>query len=68
MSLGEAHLIARMQVALIGEDVCHSVAWTTVEEAERQRAADRILIQEAVIMAWPLLSEWERRVLRRYAP
>lgn len=66
--MGEAHLIARMQVALVGEGVMHSIPWTTADECDRQLTADRILIQEAVIMAWPLLAWWERDVVRRWGP
>ena len=68
VSPGEAHLIARMQVALVGEGVLHSIPWSTEDEFQRQRMADDILIQEAVIMAWPLLADWERRAVRRWGP
>lgn len=68
MTMGEAHLIARMQVALVGEGILHSIAWTTVDETQRQRTADELLIQEAVIMAWPLLMDWERNTVRHWGP
>lgn len=67
MSPGEAHLIARMQVALVGEGVLHSMNLTgTVEEYEAQMEADQRVIRLAVEMAWPLLQEYERRTLRRW--
>jgi hypothetical protein len=68
MTMGEAHLIARMQVALVEEGILHSIAWTTVDETQRQRTADELLIQEAVIMAWPLLMDGERSTVRHWGP
>lgn len=58
MTENEASLIARMQVALIGEGVHH---WMHSEE---QRDTDVALIKEAVKIAWPELKDWERRTLR----
>jgi hypothetical protein len=66
VSPGEAYLIARMQVALVGEGVLHSVNGTTVEEVEQQLAADTDVIRAAVTTAWPMLAEWERNTVRRW--
>lgn len=67
MSPGEAYLIARMQVALVGEGVLHSMdLGATVEEYEAQMEADQRVIRLAVDMAWPMLKDWERRTLRRW--
>lgn len=67
MNPGVAYLIARMQVALVGEGVLHSISLSgTVEEYEQQLAADTDIIREAVTAAWPMLAEHERRTVRRW--
>lgn len=62
MTKNEASLIARMETALISEGVHH---WMHSEE---QRDTDVILIREAVKIAWPELTEAERRTLRHWRP
>lgn len=65
MNPGVAHLIARMQVALVSEGVLHSMDLSaTTEEYEAQMEADQAVIRLAVTTAWPMLKDGERRVLR----
>jgi hypothetical protein len=67
VSPGEAYLIARMQAALVSEGVLHSINLCgTVEEYEQQMAADTDVIRAAVTTAWPMLDEYERRLVRKW--
>jgi hypothetical protein len=70
VSPGEAYLIARMQVALVGEGVLHSINMkdTTAVEVEQQLEADQAVIREAVCTAWAMLAPWERHTVRRWGP
>lgn len=54
----EASLIARMQVALVGEGVLHSV------HTPEQQLTDQEMIFEAVNLAWDELKGWERNAVR----
>jgi hypothetical protein len=56
----EASLIARLEDALIMEGIHHMM------HTEEQRDTDDRLLREAVAIAWPDLTDWERRTLRHW--